>query len=221
MTSPGRDLPWDIFLQVLGIFFTVVILRQYFENREKRRWEPARRYMYRQLNRDADWMLSLAPPDIQEKQPKGGYLFGTRGPIDHEQERDFGRRLTQMRPARLAAATEDFANDTYHLERFKRSLDAKLGYAGAVFLAQEPVLNRILSELQGWMDGFEVELKFYRDARESVVPGAGSMPFDQACFRLKQMILTGNWLRRWLLAQATEIEPSSPGSANERNPDTG
>lgn len=209
MTSPGGGLLWDVLLLALGIFVTVFVLQRYFEDREKRRWGPARRYMYRQLDSDADWLLSLLPPEIQERKPRAGYGLGTRGPIDYEQERDFGRRLTQMRPAQLAAATEEFANDPYHLERFKRSLDAKLGYTGAVFLAQEPELNRILSELQGWMDGFEVELKFYREARKSVVKNAGSLVFDQACVRLKQMIFTGNWLRRWLLAQATEVEPSS------------
>jgi hypothetical protein len=199
-----------MFLQALGIFFTVVILRRYFQDRENRRWRPARRYMYRQLDRDADWLLGLLPPDIQARRPRGGYGFGTRGAIDHEQERDFGRSLTMMRPARLAAATEDFANNPHHLERFQQSLDYKLGYTGAVFLAQEPELNRILSELQGWMAGFEGDLKGYREARESVVRGAGSLMFDQACVRLKQMILTGNWLRRWLLAQATEIDSSKP-----------
>jgi hypothetical protein len=113
----------------------------------------------------------------------------------------------------LATATEELANNPYLLERFKRSLDIKLGYTGSVFLAQEPELNRILSHLQGWMDGFESDLKSYREARESAVKGAGSLVFDQACVRLEQMILTGNWLRKWLVAQATEIEQSSPRSA--------
>jgi hypothetical protein len=166
--------------------------------------------MYRQLNSDVDWLLGLLPPDIRERKPRVGYGLGTKGPIDYEQERDFGRSLAMMRPARLAAATEEFANNPHHLERFKQSLDTKLGYTGAVFLAQEPVLNRILSELQGWMAGFEGDLKGYREARKSVVRGAGSLMFDQACVRLKQMILTGNGLRRWLLAQATEIELPDP-----------
>jgi hypothetical protein len=213
LMSPEGNLLWDVFLQVLGIFFTVVILRQYFENREKRRWRPARQYMYRQLDSDADWLLGLSPPDIRERKPRVGYGLGTRGPIDYEQERDFGRKLTMMRPAQLAAATEQFANDSYLLDRFKQSLDMKLGHTGAVFLAQEPDLNRILSELQEWMSGFEDHLKGYREARKSVVAGAGSMIFDQACVHLKQMIVMGSWLRTWLLAQATEIEPSHPRSA--------
>ena len=204
---------WDVFLLALGIYVTVWVLRRYFDRQEEKRWRPARGYMYRQLDRDADWLLGWLPPDIRARRPRGGYGLGTRGPIDHGQERDFGRSLTMMRPARLAAATEEFANNPHHLDRFKQDLDAKLGYTGAVFLAQEPELNRILSELQGWMAGFEGDLKGYREARKSVVVGAGSLMFDQACVRLKQMILTGNWLRRWLLAQATEIEPSNPRSA--------
>jgi hypothetical protein len=164
--------------------------------------------MYRQLDSDADWLLRLLPRDIGERKPKVGYGFGTRGPIDYEQEHDFGRKLRQMRPARLAAATEQFANSPYLLERFKAELDNKLGYTGAVFLAHEPDLNRMLSELQYWMASFEGNLKGYRKARDSVVPGAGSLMFDQACVHLKQMIVVGSWLRTWLLAQATEIKPS-------------
>ena len=209
LTSPVGSLLWDVFLLALGIYVTVWVLQRYFDGQEEKRWRPARQYLHRQLDSDADWLLGLLPPDIRERQPRGGYGLGTRGTIDHRQERDFGRSLTMMRTARLAAATEQFANDPYLLERFKQSLDTKLGYAGAVFLAQEPELNRILSELQDRMSGFEGHLKGYREARKSVA-GAGSTVFEQACVHLKQMIIAGNWLRRWLLAQATEIEPPDP-----------
>jgi hypothetical protein len=138
ITAPGGGLLWDVFLQALGIVFTVVILRRYFENREKRRWRPARQYMYRQLDSDADWLLGLLPPDIQERKLRVGYGLGMRGPIDYEQERDFGRKLTMMRPARLAEVTEQFANNPYLLVRFKQSLDDKLGYTGAVFWLRSP-----------------------------------------------------------------------------------
>jgi hypothetical protein len=213
LTSPARDLPWDIFLQALGIFFTVVILRRYFEDRERRRWRPARQYMYRQLDSDADWLLGLLPPDIRERRPRVGYGFGMRGAIDYEQERDFGRSLAMMREARLTDVTEQLANEPRFLDSFKQSIDTSLGYTGAVFLAQEPELNKILSELQYWISGFEAHLEGYREAHKSAVAGAGSIMFEQACVHLKQMILTGNWLRTWLLAQATEIEQSSPRPA--------
>ena len=209
LTSPGGSLLWDVFLLALGIYVTVWVLQRYFDRQEENRWLPARQYLYRQLDSDADWLLELLPPDMQARRPRVVYGFGMRGAIDYEQERDFGRSLTMMRAARLAAATEQFANNPYLLERFKQSLDTKLGYTGAVFLAQEPELNRILSELQEWMAGFEGHLKGYRETRKSVVAGAGSIMFEQACVHLKQMILTGNWLRRWLLAHATEIEQSS------------
>ncbi len=52
---------WDVFLQVLGIFFTVVILQRYFEHREEMRWHPARQCLYQQLFIDADWLLGLLP----------------------------------------------------------------------------------------------------------------------------------------------------------------
>ena len=213
MTSPGGSLLWDVFLLALGIYVTVWVLQQYFDRQEENRWLPARQYLYRQLDSDADWLLELLPPDIQARRPRVGYGLGTRGAIDHGQERDFGRSLTMMRATRLTDVTEQLANEPRFLERFKQSLDTKLGYTGAVFLAQEPELNRILSELQEWMAGFEGHLKGYREARKSVVAGAGSIMFEQACVHLKQMIVTGNWLRTWLLAQATEIEQSSPRPA--------
>jgi hypothetical protein len=215
LTSPGGGLLWDVFLLALGIYVTVVILRRDFEDRERRRWRPARQYLYRQLDSDADRLLGLLPPDIRARRPGVGYGLGTRGAIDHGQERDFGRSLTMMREARLAAATEEFANNPYLLERFKQSLDTKLEDTGAVFLAQEPELNRILSELQDWMSGFEGNLKGYREARKSVAAGAGSIMFEQACVHLKQMIVVGSWLRAWLLEQATEIELPNPDSARD------
>jgi hypothetical protein len=49
LTSLGGNLLWDVFLQALGIFFTVVILRRYFERREGMRWRPARDDFYRRL----------------------------------------------------------------------------------------------------------------------------------------------------------------------------
>jgi hypothetical protein len=115
-----------------------------------------------------------------------------------------------MRAARLADVTEQLANEPRFLDSFKQSIDTSLGYTGAVFLAQEPELNKILSELQEWISGFEAHLEGYRKARESVVAGAGSIMFEQACVHLKEMIVMGNRLRRWLLAQATEAKPSNP-----------
>jgi len=90
---------------------------------------------------------------------------------------------------------EQFANNPNLLDGFKQSLDTSLGYTGAVFLAREPELNKILSELQEWVSGFEGNLRGYREARESGVAGAGSIAFEQACVSLKQMIIMGNQLR--------------------------
>jgi hypothetical protein len=49
LTSSGGNLLWDFFLQALGILFTVVILQRYFEEREEKRWRPARQDLYRRL----------------------------------------------------------------------------------------------------------------------------------------------------------------------------
>jgi hypothetical protein len=142
------------------------------------------------------------------ERPKVGYEFGSRGAVDYEQERDFGRSLATMRAARLADVTERLANEPRFLDSFKQSIDTSLGYTDAVFLAQEPELNKVLTELQFWISEFEAHLKDYREARESVVAGAGSIMFRGACVSLKEMIVMGNRLRRWLLEQATEVKPS-------------
>jgi hypothetical protein len=213
LTSPGGSLLWDNFLLALGIYVTVVILQRYFDRQEEKRWRPARQYMYHQLFSDADWLLGLLPSDLREQRPKVAYRFGSRDAINYRHERDFGSTLTRLRAARLRDVTEQFANNPNLLDGFKRSLDTSLGYTGAVFLAREPELNKILSELQEWMLNFEDNLKGYRGARGSGVAGAGSIAFDQACVSLKQMIVMGYQLRTWLLEQATEIEPSNPRPA--------
>ena len=73
LTSPAGGLLWDVFLAALGIYITVVILQRYFQDRENRRWRPARQYLYDQLYSDADWLLGLLPRDVRERQPRVGY----------------------------------------------------------------------------------------------------------------------------------------------------
>jgi hypothetical protein len=211
LTSPGGNLLWDVFLLALGIFVTVVILQRYFDRQEEIRWRPARQYMYRQLLSDADWLLRLLPSDLREGQPEVEYGYGPRRGTDHRYGRDFGRSLARLNAARLSDVAEQFANDPTLLDGFKRSLNTSLAYTGVVVLAREPELNKILSELQEWMSGFEGNLKGYREARESGVRGAGSMAFKQACVSLKQMIIMGYRLRCWLAEGTAKIKPSSPG----------
>ena len=72
VAPPGGGMLWDVFLLTLGIYVTVWILQRYFDRQEEKRWRPARQYMYRQLDSDADWLLGSLPPDIRERQPKVG-----------------------------------------------------------------------------------------------------------------------------------------------------
>ena len=78
LASPGGSLLWDVFLQALGIFFTVVILQRYFEHREEMRWHPARQYLYRQLFSDADQLLGMLPDNVREGWPMAAYQFDTQ-----------------------------------------------------------------------------------------------------------------------------------------------
>ena len=111
---------------------------------------------------------------------------------------------------------EQFANDSTPLEWFKQSLDTSLAYTGAVVLAQEPELSKILSELQEWISGLEGNLRDYREARNSGISGAGSIPFQQACISLKEMMIMGYRLRSWLAERTARIEPSNPDPADRQ-----
>jgi hypothetical protein len=213
LTSPGGGLLWDVFLLALGIYVTVVILQRYFDRQEEKRWRPARQYLYRQLISHTDWLLNLMPSDPRERQPGVEHRVGPRRGTTNRYGRDFGRSLARLNARRLSNMVEQFANNPRLLEVFKQNFDTSLGYAGAVFLAREPALNKMLNELQEWILRFEGNLEGYREARKSGVAGAGSIAFQQACVSLKEMMRMGYRLRSWLAERTAEIKPSSSNPA--------
>ncbi len=156
---------WDIFLQVLGIFFTVVILQRYFEHREEMRWHPARQYLYQQLFMDADWLLGLLPGDLRKGWPRATFRFRSGSCLSNRYGSAFMKSVVRLNVLRLREVVDGFADDPTLLDSFKQALDTSLGHTGAVFLASEPELNRIISELRRWMSSFEVSLETYRKAR--------------------------------------------------------
>lgn len=208
---------WDVFLQAVGIFFTVVILGRYFEHREEMRWRPARHYLYHSLFSDADWLLGLLPHDMREGQPMAAYRFDQGSFLSQRYGSDFYRRLVRLRPLRLREVVGQFAEDPTLLESFKQSLDTSLGYTGGVFLARELELNRILGELRGWMSGLEANLEGYREVLQSGTDPArvgGSTALEQACIPLRETIVTGYQLRSWLAQRTVAIEPFDPEPAD-------
>jgi hypothetical protein len=209
VASPGGGMLWDVFLLALGIYVTVWVLQRYFDRQEERRWRPAKQYLYGQLVSHTEWLLKLMPSHPREVQAEEEHEVGARRGATNRYGPDFGRSLSRLNAKRLSNVVEQFANNPRLLDVFKQNLDTSLGYAGAVFLAREPELNKMLNELQEWTLRFEGNLEGCREARESSVPHAGSIAFQQACVSLKEMMLMGYRLHSWLAERTAEFKPST------------
>jgi hypothetical protein len=211
--SPGGNLLWDVLLQALGIFFTVVILQRYFAHREEMRWHPARQYLYRQLFSYANRLIGLLPNHVREGWPMAAYQFGYASHLSPRYDSAFMRSVIGLDVWLLKDAATQFADDPTLLDDLNNELDSTLGHTAAVFLAIEPELNRIISELRGWISNFEGSLEIYRRARQSGMDPArvgGSSAIEQACINLREVIIVGSQLRFWLAGRADEIRPFNP-----------
>ena len=204
---------WDIFLQAVGIFFTVVILGRYFEHREEMRWRPARQDLYQRPFSHANWLLMMLPRDVREDLRSAWYQFGqksTAGRVDAALTRSV-RRLDAMR---LRDAAEGLVDDPSLLEGFEQNVSATLQDSAAIFLARDPDLNRILAEFREWITRVKRIVEACREARDSGRHPAGHPPmppyFKQACVQLRELIITANMLQSWLAAHADETRPSDP-----------
>src|SRR5829696_7019759 len=157
--SPGGNLLWDVFLQALGIFVTVVILQRYFEHREEMRWLPTRQYLYYQLFRDVNWLVGLVPRENQEGRPKVWYRFGDRSYGTDNLGSSFAKDLWALDVSVLYGRVREFADRTDVLETFQQELDSTLDHSAAVFLAREPELNRLIASLREHIPWFEGSLE--------------------------------------------------------------
>jgi hypothetical protein len=210
LASPGGDLLWDVFLQALGIFVTVVILQRYFEHREEMRWLPTRQYLYHQLFRDVNWLVSLVPRENQERRPQVSYRFGDRSYGTDNLDSSFAKDLWALDVSVLYGRVREFADRPGVLDSFKQELDDTLDHSAAVFLARESELSRLIASLREHISWFEGSLEIYREARESGLDPAavtGSSAIKQAGITLKELIISGYRLRRWLAERADSVEP--------------
>jgi hypothetical protein len=213
LASPGGNLLWDLFLLALGIFLTVVILQRYFEHREEMRWLPARQYLYYQLFDAANWLVGLWPRESSEERSPVWYRFGYISYSADELGSSFGREVSSAAnvPA-LYDRVRQFAEDPELLDSFKQDLDNTLAHSAAVFLAREPKLNVLISQLREHISHFEGSLEIYREAQESghdpaAAVGLGSSAIHQAGITLQMVILTAYQLRTWLASRADTVEP--------------
>ncbi len=208
LASPGGNLLWDLFLQGLGIFITVVVLQRYLERREERRWLPARQHLYQQLFEDADWLVGLLR-EYRER-PLVWYRFGYIGYGSKELDESFAKTLYALHVSALYDRVRTFADQPDVLDDFKQQLDTQLEHSAAVFLAREPELNRLIGQLREQISHFEGSLEVYREARETGRDPAarlGSSAINQAGIALRELIFAAYQLRSWLADHADRVEP--------------
>jgi hypothetical protein len=213
LSSPGGNLLWDLFLQALGIFFTVVILQRYFEHQEEMRWLPTRQYLYYRLFGDVNWLVGLLPGEYREGRPLVWFQFGERSYGTEAFDRSFAQVLWSLDVSVLYEEVKEFADRPDLLDGLKQALDDTLGHSAAVFLAREPELNRLIGALREHISRFEGSLEVYRGARESGVDPAavvGSSAIRQAGINLKELIIQGYLLGSWLAARADSVRPHNP-----------
>jgi hypothetical protein len=217
--SPGGNLLWDVLLQALGIFFTVVIPQRYFDRQEEKRWRPARQDLYLRLFSHAGWLIKMVPGDVREGGPQGAYTFGYGG-IGGRVGPEVSRSITRLRPGRLKDVVESLADDPTLLEQFEENLDATLRYSAAIFLAKDPGLSSLLADFRDWLTHFKRILEGYREVREAdrevgrdPKRGADSDLLKQACVQLRELIIEANRLQTYLAGPADESGPSGSGPA--------
>jgi hypothetical protein len=209
LTSLGGNLLWDVFLQALGIFFTVVILRRYFERREGMRWRPARDDFYRRLF-PPDWLIGMVPSDVREGWPQGGYRSGY-GKAGARLDPAVSKSIRRLRADRLKDAVESLIEDPSPFERFEQNLNTTLRDS-AIFLARDPHLIRRLAGFREWISRVTGMLYLCRELRRSGHDPAGGgavSPFKQTCVQLREWIITANILQVWPVARANEGKSSS------------
>ncbi len=210
LSSPGGNLVWDLFLFVLGIFFTVVILQRYFEQREEMRWRPARQNLYFQLFGDVEWLLGLLPSDVLEWDPRVAYRFGHASHLSEDLDSAFTRKLASLDVATLRSLARELADNPELLEGFKRGLNDTLQHSAAVFLAREPELNRRISRVREHVSRLEGSLEIYRETQgtgRDPARIAGSSAIEQVCIALKMLMIEAYGLRSWLADRADEVRP--------------
>jgi hypothetical protein len=211
--SPGGNLLWDLLLQALGIFVTVVILQRYFEHREEMRWRPARQDLYRRLFSHANWLIGMLPSDVRVGWPQTWYKFGY-GSVGGKADPAFTGSIRRLQAMRLKDAVEGLVDDPSLLEGFEQNVDATLQHSAAIFLARDPQLNRILAELREWISRVKGILEAYREVRGSGKDPAKWPPLSpvskQACVQLRELIIEANILQSWLAVRADEVGSSNP-----------
>ena len=208
LASPLENLVWDVVLVVA----TVVLIPLVLAVLERRRWRPARQFMYSRLFRTADYLVGVLPRERRSNLGRAAYTFGPNSYGTHAFKEDFMDALAQMDASEFEERIRELASKPELMDSFERGLDDALGPWAATFLAREPELNRLISVVRERLSAFNAALERYRrDPTSTQSPSRSDFHVDrmeQACLALHWLVLVAYELRRWLADQADSVEPS-------------
>ena len=207
LASPLGNLVWDLVL----VLATVALIPLVLAVLERRRWRPARQFMYSRLFRRADYLVGLLPQERRSNLGRAAYTFGPDSYSTNAFKEDFMDALTQMDASEFEERIRELARKPELMDSFERGLDDALGPWAATFLAREPELNRLISEVRERLSAFNAALERYRRAPTSTQsPSRSDFHVDtmeQAYLALYRLVLVAYELRRWLADQADRVDP--------------
>jgi hypothetical protein len=207
LASPLGNLVWDVVLVVA----TVVLIPLVLAGLEKRRWHPARQFLYSRLLRTADDVVGHLPEERKSSLGRAAYQFGPNNYSTWQFDEGFIDDLAQMDAAEFEERVKELAGKPELVGSWQRKFDDLLGTSAGVFLAREPELNRLIYEVTEHLSDFDATLERYRsDPTSTQSPSASDYHVDameQAYIQLHRLVLSACELRRWLANHADRVRP--------------
>lgn len=164
---------------------------------ERRRWRPARQFLYARLFQRAVYLTGLLPWERVSTLSSAWYEFGSISYGDKALEEGLGDP-TQVSSFEFEERVKELAGKPELMGSFQRRFDNTLGPGTDIFLAREPELNRLVNELRDRLSDFHATLETYqrrsssgeRPSRESReyfnVEGELKEAMDQALDRSRE-----------------------------------
>jgi hypothetical protein len=208
LASRLGNLVWDLVLVVA----TVALIPLVLSRLERRRWRPARQFLYSRLLRTADDVVGLLPEERKSSLGRAAYQFGPNNYSTWLFDEGFIDDLAQMDAAEFEERVKELAGKPELVGSWQHKFDDLLGTSAGVFLASEPELNRLIYEFTEHLSDFDATLERYRSKRTSTQSPSGSDfhvdTMEQAYLALHSLVQIAYELRRWLADQADSVEPS-------------
>jgi hypothetical protein len=207
LASPLGNLVWDLVLVVA----TVALIPLVLSRLERRRWRPARQFLYSRLLRTADEVVGLLPEERKSGLGRAVYQFAPNYYSTWQFDEGFIDDLAQMDAAEFEERVKELAGKPELVGSWQRKFDDLLGTSAGVFLAREPELNRLIYEVTEHLSDFDATLERYRsDPTSTQSPSASDYHVDameQAYIQLHRLVRSACELRRWLANHADRVRP--------------